>query len=298
MTKISLGSWAFTFGPYARDPVPFDRVVKRLAEAEYDGIEVCGFPPHVTLERYPTHESRQELVRLLRDHDLEVSGYAANFSAVNPMAEGAGRSYLDLFHRAVELCVDIGSPAIRVDTVLEPGAVSGDDYLAAANRLASLWAESAEIAARSQVKMAWEFEPGFLFNKPSEIIALHQKVDHPNFQILFDTAHAYTCGVAGARQHGHRETLTGGVPEFLKKLEGRIGAIHLSDSNGDLHNEQTSMHVPFEEGYIDFRLLAPQLLEARVEWWCVDLCFWPGSWELIESSREFVLDLLNTKAAA
>jgi sugar phosphate isomerase/epimerase len=298
MTKISLGSWAFTFGPYAQNPVPFDRIVKRLAEADYDGIEVCGFPPHVTLERYPTHQSRQEIVRLLSDHDLQVSGYAANFGGINPVAEGNKQSYLDLFRRMVDMCVDIGSPAIRVDTVMAPGSVSGGAYLAAMNWLASVWAEAAEIAARGEVKTVWEFEPGFLFNKPSEIIALHQKVDHPNFQILFDTSHAYMCGMVGARQHGHRETLTGGVPEFLKKLEGRIGAIHLIDSDGTLHDEQTSMHVPFEEGYIDFRLLAPQLMDAPVEWWCIDLCFWPRSWELIESSREFVLDLLNLKTAA
>ena len=40
MKKISLGSWAFAFGPYASDPVPFDRSAKRLAEAEYDKFRV------------------------------------------------------------------------------------------------------------------------------------------------------------------------------------------------------------------------------------------------------------------
>lgn len=40
------------------------------------------------------------------------------------------------------------------------------------------------------------------------------------------------CGVVGARQPGEKDTLSGGVSEFLQKLEGRIGAIHLIDSDG------------------------------------------------------------------
>ena len=74
MKKISLGSWAFSFGPYADHPVSFDATVKRLSEAGYDGIEVCGFPPHITLDRYPDELTRRELVQFLRAHNLGVSG--------------------------------------------------------------------------------------------------------------------------------------------------------------------------------------------------------------------------------
>src|ERR1041385_2095400 len=113
--KISLGSWAFSFGPFADDPIPFDATVKRLSSAGYDGIEICGFPPHITLESYPTRESRLAVVNFLRDHHLAVSGYAADFTAVNPTAAENREAYLELFRRQVEMCVDIGSPAIRVD---------------------------------------------------------------------------------------------------------------------------------------------------------------------------------------
>src|SRR5579864_3441194 len=68
--KISLGSWAFSFGPYTANPIPFDKTVKRLSEAGYDGIEICGFPPHVTHDQYPTKESRKKLVRFLQDNRL------------------------------------------------------------------------------------------------------------------------------------------------------------------------------------------------------------------------------------
>ncbi len=235
--KVSLGSWAFSFGPFADNPIPFEKTVKRLSDAGYDGIEICGFPPHVTLDQYPTKESRQKLVRFLQDNRLGVSGYAADFTGVNPVVAGNKQKYLDLFRRNVEMCADIGSPNIRVDSIAAPGSIEDRDYQAAFDRLADVWRDAAGIAQQGGIRMVWEFEPGFAFNKPSEVIAMHQAIGHPNFWVMFDTSHAYMCAVVGARQHGAKETLPGGVSEFLDKLRGRIGSIHLIDSDGTLHGD-------------------------------------------------------------
>lgn len=297
--KISLGSWAFSFGPFAEDPIPFEKVARRLAEAGYDGIEICGFPPHVTLEAYPTSVSRRELARFLQDLRLLISGYAGDFSTINPTVLGNRDRYLDLFRRNVEMCVDIGSPSIRVDTVAAPGSVRNRDYQATFDRLADLWREAAGIAQEGGVRMVWEFEPGFLFNKPSEVLSMHQQVAHPNFRILFDTTHAYTCAVFGPRQHGAREVLQGGILELLAKLQGRIGAIHVIDSDGTLYGDETSSHVPFGTGSLDFKKLAPALLAVPgIEWWCIDPCFLENAWDLIEPGRQYVLNLLRTSAVA
>jgi sugar phosphate isomerase/epimerase len=186
-----------------------------------------------------------------------------------------------------------------VDSIAAPGSIGEADYKPAFDRLADVWHKSADVAQKAGIRLVWEFEPGFVFNKLSEVVALHQRVAHPNFYILFDTSHAYMCGVVGARQHGAKETLPGGVSEFLKKLEGRIGAIHLIDSDGTLHGDETSTHRPFGEGFVDFKSLAPQLLAVPgIEWWCIDLCFWPGSWELVGASREFVANLLKAGVTA
>ncbi len=295
--KISIGSWAFAWGEYAANPIPFDRVVRRLAEVGYDGVEICGFPPHVTLDAYPDAASRRQVVRMLTDLGLGVSGYAADFTSVNPVT-GDKQKYLDLFRRNVQMCVDLGSPSIRVDTVAAPGSIPDADYEAAMMRLADVWREAAEIAAQAGVRVVWEFEPGFAFNKPSEVVRLHDAVAHPNFKIMFDTSHAYMCSVVGARQHGEKETLPGGVAEFLERLKGRIGHIHLIDSDGTLHDGETSTHRPFGEGLIDFDALAPKLLAIPgIQWWCVDLCFWPGAWELVDTSRKFVSALLEKARA-
>jgi len=295
--KVSLGSWAFSFGPFADHPIPFEKTVKRLSEAGYDGIEICGFPPHITLDQYPDKESRRRLVGFLRDNGLGISGYAADFTSVNPVVEGNQERYLDLVRRNVEMCADIGSPSIRVDSIAAPGSIEDSGYQAAFDRLAELWHQAAGIAQQAGVRMVWEFEPGFSFNKPSEVLAMHQKVAHPSFRVMFDTSHAYMCSVVGARQHGAKQTLAGGVAEFLEKLKGRIGAIHLIDSDGTLHGDETSTHRPFAEGFVDFPALAPKLLEIpNIEWWCIDMCFWAGSWELVEPSLQFVRNLLSARA--
>jgi sugar phosphate isomerase/epimerase len=294
--KISLGSWAFSFGPYSDHPISFEDTAKRLSKAGYDGIEICGFPPHITLDKYPTAESRKQIVGFLDGLNLGVSGYAADFSSINPASAGHQTGYLDLFKRNTQMCVDLGSPSIRVDTVCAPGCVSDSDYDAAAARVAETWHKSAAIARDAGIRMVWEFEPGFLFNKPSEILKMHQDVAHPNFWIMFDTSHAYMCGVIGARQHGTKEVLPGGVDEFLAKLKGRIGAIHLIDSDGTLHGDETSTHAPFGQGFVDFKDLAPKLLEVpNIEWWTIDMCFWANAWDLVESSREFVANLLKPR---
>jgi len=297
--KISLGTWAFTFGPYATDPIPFDQAVQRLSQAGYDGVEICGFPPHITLESYPTAASRRDLARLLEDYHLGVSGYAADFTTVNVVIPENRERYLDLFRRNLEMAVAIGSPALRVDSVAAPGSIRARDYQAALSHLAGVWHQAAEIAAQAGVRVVWEFEPGFVFNKPSEVLAMHQQVSHPNFRVMFDTAHAHMCGVVGARQHREREILPGGVMAFLKKLDGRIGAVHLSDSDGTLYADETSTHRAFGDGLVEFQRLAPALLAVPgVEWWCVDLCFLAGSWDLVQSSLEFVRGLLRSNAVA
>jgi len=292
--KISLGSWAFSFGPYAGKPVPFETIAEWLSKAGYDGIEVCGFPPHVTLLSHPTAASRKELVKRLSDLKLEVSGYAADFTLANPVTEGNADRYLELFKQNLELVVEIGSPTIRVDTVAAPGLLDDSEYDGAMDRLAAVWHKAAALAEDAKIRMVWEFEPGFLFNKPTEILKLHQKVAHANFHVLFDTSHAYMCGVMAARQHGPKEKLHGGVKEFLNMLSWRIGSIHVIDSDGTLHGDETSTHCPFGEGAIDFKALAPDLkLVPDIDWWCIDLCFCPDSWSQIEPSLKYVRKLLE-----
>ncbi len=244
------------------------------AQAGYDGIELCGFPPHVSIDSLRTAEERRHLRDSWQRHGLELSGYAADLSQVNPAAEQSRDAYLDLFRRHIDLLADLGGPAIRVDTVAAPGSIPELERPAAMERIAETWREAAAIAQNASIRVVWEFEPGFAFHKPSDVGALYEKVAHPNFFILFDTGHAHMCSHVGARQEGDPEILPGGAAEFLDQCAGRIGALHFTDSDGTLYCDETSAHVPFGQGQIDFRALKPKLKAIRgVDWWTVDLAF-------------------------
>ena len=283
--KISMGAWSFTFGPHACTPKSLDQICERLSKAGYDGVELCGFHPHVTLETYPGAAERAELRRMLSGYGLGISSYSADLTAVNPLVRENRERYLDRFRRLLDLCADIGSPSIRIDTVAAPGSLSDSEYHLAFHHLGDLWRECAELGRKAQVTIAWEFEPGFIFNKPSEVVALHDKVGHPWFQILFDTAHAYLCGVVGARQQGRKEILAGGVNEFLDLLRGRIGAVHVVDTDGSLYSDETSTHRPFHKGVIPWAAVMPKMLAVcPLDWWCVDLSFCQEAWDSVESS--------------
>jgi sugar phosphate isomerase/epimerase len=293
--KISLGSWAFSFGPYADNPIPFSEVAERLSQAGYDGIEVCGFPPHISLEDYPTTASRQEVARRLDSLGLGVSGYNADLSAVSPVIEENRTRYLDEFRRNVEVCSDLGSPMIRVDTGTAPGSIRNTHFGDARRRIAEVWIDAAAIAQDAGVRVSWEFEPGFAVNRCSDILDLLETVDHPNFGVVFDTAHAYMSAVVGSRHRKEKEILPGGVDELLEKLRPRINHVHLDDSDGTLYGDETSTHRPLGEGKIDLKSLAPKLLKLDgIDWWCVDLCFCADSWNLIGPSLEHARNLLTT----
>ena len=120
--KLSIGSWAYAFGPYEDNPVPFDDVVKRLSELEFDGVEIGAFKPHIDINDYPMKSDRDAVRGLISYYGLEVSGLAADFwSHPSPGSDEAQEDdfYFKLFRRNLQLALDLGSPSIRVDTVAD-----------------------------------------------------------------------------------------------------------------------------------------------------------------------------------
>jgi sugar phosphate isomerase/epimerase len=250
------------------------------------------------LEQYPTKESRRGLVQRLNDLGLEVSGYSSDFTMCNPTVQRNAARYLDLFRRTIELCADVGSPMIRVDTISAPGSIEEDDYQPSMDRIAALWRDAAGIAEKAGVRLLWEFEPGFVFNKPSEIAEICEKVGHPNFGLVFDTCHAYMCAAAGSRQYGKKETLKGGITELLAMLRDWVRHVHLVDSDGTLWVDETSRHLPMGKGCIDFEVLAPELATIpAIDWWCIDHAFMADAWDRIESSLTTVRKLAAAPGA-
>jgi len=288
--KTSIGGWAYIWGGYEESPIPLKTVVEKLSSLGFNGIEMAAFPPHLEPN---TKEKRKEIKKMLDDHGLEVSGLAAPFPSP---ATSKKDDYIDAVKSNLEICNDLDIPKLRVDTADPPtGIPGGMDYETCFSKIAEVWNSAADICMKDDVKLIWEFEPGFLFNKPGEVVRMVYKVDHPNFSILFDSCHGYMCAVVGARQLGEKETLPGGVVQFAHMLTGKIGHIHLIDSDGTLHDGETSTHAPLGTGLLDFDKIIPAILEAGYtdEWWTIDLCFWPKALDVTEDNKKYLDKLIK-----
>ena len=160
--KTSIGGWAYIWGGYQEDPIPLETVLEALSDQGFDGIEMAAFPPHLEPN---TKERRKEIKKMLVDYGLEVSGVAAPFPSP---ATTKNNDYLDVVKRNLEICDDLRIPKLRVDTVDAPTTIPGGmNYETCFAKVAEVWNRAAGICAKSGVKLIWEFEPGFLFNKPS-----------------------------------------------------------------------------------------------------------------------------------
>ena len=309
--RISIGTWAYTIGPYQNDPVPFEEVCSKLKELKFDGLELGAFnfhaKAHPNYYNCPTKESRLAVLETMRKYGLEFSGIAAdlwNYPGHDMHladATDGGHAYLAEFRKLLEFTVDLGIKVFRVDTVQDPNILAGRgqaDVDTARSNVVKIWKEAAQIAQGVGVDLSWEFEPGFVFNRPSDILRIINEIDEPNFGAMFDTCHAYTVGVVGAKQTGGpQETVDGGVLGFAKKLRGRINHVQLIDSDGSLHDDHTSTHNPFFTGKVDFGPVLEELNAnsgVKHDWWTIDLCFWPDAWPGTAEAKK-ACDLLNKK---
>ena len=298
--KTSIGTWAYSIGPYAKNPVDFDTVCQKLAALGYDALELGSFPPHPTPYDYPTKESRRELLKKIHGYGLKISGIAANLWGEKLLNTDDPSKYIAEFRKNCEFAVDLGIAGIRVDTVQPPTIFAEVDYATAKQRLVSTWKVCADIAAEYGLLVSWEAEPGFAFNKPSEIMEILAAIPNKNFGFLYDTCHAQIISVVGARQNGVKETFACQT-EFLKMVGPRINHIHLIDSDNKCHkdadgNDETSAHPPFGLGILNFDVIVPELLKYHpyTGWWTNDLCFWDKAWEATEICKTF-MDGLNKK---
>ncbi len=301
MKRISIGSWAYSIGPYASHPVDWDTVCKTLKEYKFDGVELGGFKPHPNPDDLPDKESRQALVEKMKGYKLGFSGLAANLWGEKLINTDDTSKYYQEFVKNADFCVDLGIKTIRVDTVQPPTIFNEVDPKTAFKRVVSTWKKCAKAAADRGLNICWEFEPGFAFNKPSDIFRILDAIPAKNFGVLYDTCHAQMVGVIGARQPGRKETLAGGQLEFIQRLNGRINHIHLIDSDNTCHkdaagNDETSAHPPFGDGVLNFDGIMPALAKLKMphDWWTIDLCFWSDAWPVTKRCKQEI-DKLNRK---
>jgi sugar phosphate isomerase/epimerase len=308
--RISIGSWAYIFNQEV-PTTDFHVILHKLQDLGYDGVELGSFGPHPSPVSHPTKSSRQKLKKEIADHGLALSGIAVDLWAFKTpgtsIMDASPSAYTTAFLGWCAFAADLDVKTIRVDTVIGPTYFETDPEgqkigsAAGRDRLVAVWDKCSKMAADYGMNVCWEFEPGFAFNKPSEIVQIVDAVranGNTNFGVLYDTCHAHMVATIGANQPGQKETLPGGAKELLDKLKGKVTHIHLIDSDGSLNEHNTSTHNPFGTGQLNFDELIPAMKASGVphDWWTVDLCFWPNAWEVTADSKKF-LDKMRAKHA-
>jgi sugar phosphate isomerase/epimerase len=309
--RISIGSWAYTIGPYGDKPVDFDTVLTTLKQLGFDGVELGAFPPHPNPGNpngpddtwpgaMPEKSQRAELKAKMAWMGLGFSGIAANLWGEKLVNTDDQSKYISEFRKNAEFAADLGIPGVRVDTVQPPTILREVDYGTAFARVTNTWRECAEIAAGHGLNVVWEFEPGFAFNKPSDVVRVHDAVGKANFGLMYDTCHGQMVGVVGSRQEGEKEVFPNQV-DFIRLLDGRIQHIHIIDSDNTCHKDasgadETSAHPPFGLGLLDFDEIMPELIKASRlphDWWTIDLCFWPDAWAATAECKKYADKLVE-----
>src|SRR5439155_1443122 len=118
--RLSIGSWAYCFGPYKDNPVPFDTVIDKLGSLGFDGVELGGFPPHPHPAQFDTKAKRAELKQKVSDRGLEFSGLAADLWSCPIVPLPDNSKWMSAFEQNLEFARDLGIDCIRVDSVSPP----------------------------------------------------------------------------------------------------------------------------------------------------------------------------------
>ena len=216
MKRVSIGSWAYTIGPYADKPVDFETVCSKLQELGFDGVELGGFPPHPNPDDLP---GREQLVRRCAE-SVRRPRHGVQRPRGQPLGPTPDRLRRPgALHRRVHeelriLRATWGSRASASTRCSRRRSSGRSTTTPPSSASSEPGAAASTIAKDHGLYVTWEFEPGFAFNKPSDIQRVLDAIDDPAFGVLYDTSHGHMVSVVGARHPGEKETLPGGQVEL------------------------------------------------------------------------------------
>src|SRR5262249_15064232 len=278
--KLSFGSWAFTRGPFANNPLSLHKVLHKLEDEGYRGIELGAVAPHPTPDSHSNKHKREQVKKEVADHGLAFSGIAPDLRSHKLVGVDDCGPYVAGFARYVLFAEDLGIDAIRVDTVEPISELQGIDPKRIFDRAVKAFNLCAKIAADRGIRVCWEFEPHLPVNTSAQIGTLVDAVrgmNNPNFGVLFDSSHARVC-------------TNGAELELLRSLRGKINHIHLADSDGSVDECGVSRHLPLGAGRIDFGRILPELQQIGVpdDWWVIDLYNCPDAWDAVSTAKQYL----------
>jgi sugar phosphate isomerase/epimerase len=273
--KMAIGTWAWVFGPYARNPAPLADVLREVKQIGYDGVELTG-KPHAHPDDLATPAARAAFRRLFEDVGLEIASLGGPVGGGSPF-QVERDAWLESSRRYVDLCAATGIPALRVSSGRpQPGSPFASDAEGACARLVDHWGATADLARSAGKRVLWEFEPNQFASRPQDVVRVADAIGRASFGVMFDLSHAYVVSVAGIAQPPPSAPLDGGLVGFIRLLGSRIGRLHLADTDGGTMPNGGSLRRRLGEGSVDFAAALGALREVGGGqigdgWWTLDL---------------------------
>ncbi len=89
---------------------------------------------------------------------------------------------------------------------------------------------------------------------------------------MYDVGHVEACCVLAHNQVQPQERLEGGQVEFVEMMTGKIGHMHVCDTDSNTWHNAFGTHLGIGKGVIDFDALIPAVVDAGYtsKWWSVD----------------------------
>jgi sugar phosphate isomerase/epimerase len=215
---------AYSTNAYTRHDL--GTAVARIAALGFDGVEILCDHPH-WFPAKADDAAIEQMAERLRDLGLGVSNLNANtacgyFDPVPPetvfepslsSADAERRRWrLEYSVAAVDFAARVGARNISV-TSGRPD--SGGSPAQGATLFVDSLKRLCEAAARHEIRIGVEYEPGLLVERATELAAVIEEVDSPLLGANLDIGHAY---------------LAGETPEqTVALLAGRIWNLHIED---------------------------------------------------------------------
>jgi len=223
---------------------PVDEAIRRIADLGYGGIELMADVPHLWPEDV-TPRQIDAVRRLLDDRGLVISNVNAfMMNKINdprqrywhPSWIEPDRSYrqirIDHTIRSLTLARELGAPHITT----EPGGPIGSEAEreSATRTFVEMLKPVLEHAARENVKLLIEPEPGLLIENMEQFLDLRGRIDSSMMGLNYDVGHFYCV----------REPLG----ETIRTLAPHIDHVHVED----IAATRVHHHLVPGDGAIDF----------------------------------------------
>ncbi|HQR07141.1 MAG TPA: sugar phosphate isomerase/epimerase family protein [Gemmatales bacterium] len=206
--------------PFTADPFPYLDEVRELLES-YQMSCVIETGARYLLDRYRKHQPT------LLDPD-----------------SSARSKRVGMLLRAIEYAHHLNANAVSfwsgTYSISEPADMTWQRLIDSCRWLS-------DHAARKDVRLAFEPEPGMLVATMDDFARLHGNVNHPHFGLTLDLGHLHCLG-------------EGPIPAIIKRWSRALWNVHLEDMRQGVHD-----HLMFGEGEMEFTSIAAALHEVGYE---------------------------------